>query len=60
MRRKSATKEIIIESCRECPHHGYTESSWYCKKMRLSRYTWKEIVDIDMIHDLCPLDDSAE
>ena len=55
--KKVAIKEIIVSSCDECPHRGYTESNWYCKKMRLGKYAFREIVDIHKVHELCPLDD---
>lgn len=55
--RKVVLKEIVISSCRECPHLKYTESNWYCEEMKLSKHTWREVVDINKIHDLCPLKD---
>lgn len=56
---KVMMQEVIISSCRECRYHGYTESNWYCKMMKLGKYTFREITDIDGIHELCPLDDVA-
>ena len=48
-------KTINVSSCGECPHHRYTESNFYCKKLKLSKYTYREITDMSKIHPLCPL-----
>ena len=45
------------KSCRECCFHGYTDSDWFCKKMQLSKYTYRKIDNIDEVHELCPLED---
>ena len=55
-------KIIVISSCEECKPYflGYTESDWYCKKMPLSKSTFRIIGDISIIHPLCPLQDMED
>ena len=50
------TKVIVINSCKECPRRGYTESDDYCKEMPMEEErTWRRLNDISIVHELCPL-----
>lgn len=56
-----ACKAIIIRSCGVCPHRRHTESAAFCIEMPLGidngEEVWRQLVDLSIIHGLCPLRD---
>ena len=42
-------KIISVTSCKTCPYLKYTESSWYCEQAKINKYTFKQIININII-----------
>ena len=48
-------KIISVTSCRTCPYLKYTESDWYCEHAKISKDTFKQIIDVDIVQPWCNL-----